>query len=126
MPQALKNLPREARDTLFLLAVIAWVIAPQVGNLPVWCSAMAACLCGLDALVFTGGIGEHDAVLRAEVCQQLAFIGIRLDPERNAKANAGVATQLHAEGSAVEVWMVPTDEGRVAAQAAVALLRAAG
>ena len=44
MLQALKNLPREARDTLFLLAVIAWVIAPQVGNLPVWCSAMAACL----------------------------------------------------------------------------------
>ena len=44
MLQALKNLPREARDTLFLLAVIACVIAPQVGNLPLWCSAMAACL----------------------------------------------------------------------------------
>ena len=44
MLQALKNLPREARDTLFLLAVIAWVIAPQVSNLPLWCSAMAAAL----------------------------------------------------------------------------------
>ena len=42
MFKALKTLPREARDTLFLLAVIAWIIAPQVGNLPVWCSAMAA------------------------------------------------------------------------------------
>ena len=42
MLQALKNLPREARDTLFLLVVIAWVIAPQVSNLPLWCSAMAA------------------------------------------------------------------------------------
>lgn len=39
---ALKTLPREARDTLFLLTVIAWVIAPQVNELPLWCSAMAA------------------------------------------------------------------------------------
>ncbi|APW43359.1 transglutaminaseTgpA domain-containing protein [Rhodoferax saidenbachensis] len=38
----LTSLPREARDTLFLLGVIAWTIAPQVGNLPLWCSAMAA------------------------------------------------------------------------------------
>lgn len=42
MLQALKNLPREARDTLFLLTVIAWIIAPHVNNLPLWCSAMAA------------------------------------------------------------------------------------
>ena len=42
MFNAIKTLPREARDTLFLLAVIAWIIAPQVTNLPVWCSAMAA------------------------------------------------------------------------------------
>jgi transglutaminase-like putative cysteine protease len=39
---ALRNLPRDTRDTLFLLAVIAWVLAPQVGRLPWWCSALAA------------------------------------------------------------------------------------
>jgi transglutaminase-like putative cysteine protease len=44
MWHALKNLPREARDTVFLLVVIAWVIAPQAGNLPVWCTAIAATL----------------------------------------------------------------------------------
>ncbi|MDO8283528.1 MAG: DUF3488 and transglutaminase-like domain-containing protein [Rhodoferax sp.] len=44
MFNALKTLPREARDTLFLLTVIAWIIAPQVNNLPLWCSAMAACI----------------------------------------------------------------------------------
>jgi hypothetical protein len=44
MLQALKNLPRDARDTLFLLAVIAWVIAPQVSTLPTWCSVLAASL----------------------------------------------------------------------------------
>jgi transglutaminase-like putative cysteine protease len=42
MFNAIKTLPREARDTLFLLTVIAWIIAPQVNNLPLWCSAMAA------------------------------------------------------------------------------------
>ncbi|MFZ3129255.1 MAG: DUF3488 and transglutaminase-like domain-containing protein, partial [Rhodoferax sp.] len=42
MLQSLKTLPRDARDTLFLLTVISWIIAPQVNNLPVWCSAMAA------------------------------------------------------------------------------------
>ena len=44
MLNALKTLPREARDTLFLLTVIAWIIAPQVNHLPVWCSAMAAAI----------------------------------------------------------------------------------
>ena len=44
MLRTLKNLPREARDTLFLLLVIAWVIAPQISNLPQWCSALAATL----------------------------------------------------------------------------------
>ena len=38
----LKNLPRDTRDTLFLLLVIAWIIAPQTTELPLWCSAMAA------------------------------------------------------------------------------------
>ncbi len=42
MFKTLQNLPREARDTLFLLAVIGWIIMPQTDNLPVWCSAMAA------------------------------------------------------------------------------------
>ncbi len=42
MLKRLHALPRDARDTLFLLAVIAWVILPQVGNLPLWCSALAA------------------------------------------------------------------------------------
>ena len=44
MLQALKNLPREARDTLFLLVVIAWLIGPKVETLPLWCSALAATL----------------------------------------------------------------------------------
>lgn len=83
--------------------------------------AMAACLGGLDVLAFTGGIGEHDAVLRGDVCDQLNFLGVRLDHDKNRACGANEAVALHAADSAVEVWMVPTDEGRVAAQAAARL-----
>ncbi|MDO9197233.1 acetate/propionate family kinase [Rhodoferax sp.] len=84
--------------------------------------AMAACLRGIDVLAFTGGIGEHDGALRAEVCDSLAFLGITLDHQKNSVDTGAQAVSLHRSGSPVEVWMVPTDEGRVAAQAAAAVL----
>ena len=85
--------------------------------------ALTACLGGLDVLAFTGGIGEHDPTLRADVCDQLAFLGIALDPELNRLASGTQSASLHAPGSAVEIWVVPTDEGRVAARAAGELLQ---
>jgi acetate kinase len=87
--------------------------------------AMMACLQGLDVLAFSGGIGEHDAVLRAEVCQALGWAGVRIHPDRNRAARGDQVMPIHAEDSAIEVWVVPTDEGRVAAQQALALLDAA-
>jgi acetate kinase len=86
--------------------------------------ALAACLGGLDLLGFTGGIGEHDARLRAEVCTGLGYLGLRLDAAANEAADSGAVAALHAPDSAVEVWVVPTDEGRVAAADALALVRA--
>ena len=84
--------------------------------------AMTACLGGLDVLAFTGGIGEHDAVLRSEVCGKLGFMGVVLDEEKNRASTTSQAISLHAVGSAVQVWMIPTDEGRIAAQAAAGLI----
>ena len=86
--------------------------------------AMTACLGGLDVLAFTGGIGENDAQLRLEVCTRLGFLGVKLDRLKNMLPAGAQALSLHAASSAVEVWMVPTDEGRVAAQAAAKLLAA--
>lgn len=83
--------------------------------------AMTACLGGLDVLAFSGGIGEHDAVLRAEVCDRLAYLGVRLDSVLNQAAVGSETLPVHASCSAVEVWVVPTDEGRVAAQDAARL-----
>lgn len=84
--------------------------------------AMVAVLGGLDVLVFTGGIGEHDAALRRAVCQGLAHVGVHLDDDANGRATGDEIRAIHAAGSGVEVWVVPTDEGRVAAAQAWALL----
>ncbi len=84
--------------------------------------ALSACIGGLDVLTFTGGIGEHDAVLRQQVGDALAYLGVQMDVARNKKAIGDSVCSIHADNSAVEVWVVPTDEGRVAAQDALAFL----
>jgi acetate kinase len=84
--------------------------------------AMAACMGGLDVLAFSGGIGEHDAVLRAQVCEHLAWMGITLDPVRNQQAVGTEVQAIHSADSRVHVWVVPTDEGIVAAREAARLI----
>lgn len=86
--------------------------------------AMAACIGGLDLIAFSGGIGEHDATLRADVCAALGWMGVRVDGARNAAATGDAVQCIDSDGSGIEVWVVPTDEGRVAAQAAAALIAA--
>lgn len=63
---------------------------------------------GLDVLVFTGGIGENAVRVREGVCRGLAWLGIDLDPERNAAARG--ETRISPAGSPVEVWVIPTNE----------------
>ncbi|GAB4399604.1 MAG: acetate/propionate family kinase [Rhodoferax sp.] len=84
--------------------------------------ALVACLQGLDVMAFSGGIGEHDAALRSDVARQLAWLGVTLDPERNAQAVGDQVMSIHAPGSRVELWVVPTDEGVVAAREAARLV----
>ena len=89
-------------------------------------AALAASVGGLDLLAFTGGIGEHSAAVRADVAGRLAFLGIALDAARNRDASGAGAMAIHAPNSAIEVWVVPTDEGRVAASEAAGLLGSSG
>lgn len=84
--------------------------------------ALSACIGGLDVLAFTGGIGEHDALLRQQVCEALTYLGVHIDLARNAIAQGDRACAIHSAQSTVDVWVVPTDEGRVAAQDALTLL----
>jgi len=81
--------------------------------------AMVAVLGGIDAIVFTAGIGEHAAPIRADVCRQAAWLGVRLDDAANAGASGlsdGQSLRISAADSAVAVWVIPTDEERMIAQ----------
>ena len=76
---------------------------------------------GADAIVFTGGIGENNDDLRAAVCQNLAELGILLDPVANQKARGEVS--IHAPQSRVQIWVMPTNEELVVARLAAKLLK---
>lgn len=84
--------------------------------------ALVACLQGLDVLAFSGGIGEHDVTLRTELGQKLGWMGVSIDPALNAQATGDAVMAIHTPQSTVEVWVVPTDEGVVAAREAARLV----
>lgn len=69
-------------------------------------ASMAAAMGGLDALVFTAGIGENSPQIRHAVCERLAWMGVQID----VPANAAGATQISTATSAVSVWRIPTNE----------------
>jgi len=84
--------------------------------------SLAAALGGLDAIVFTAGIGENSAVLRERVCNDAAWLGVALDSEANARADASIS----APASRVEVWVLPTNEELMIARHARAVIEADG
>lgn len=83
--------------------------------------AYVAVLGGLDALVFTAGIGERSPEIRRRCCQDLACLGIAVDPARNAAAD-GAVREVSPAGTAVRVLVVPTDEELHIARAARAVI----
>jgi acetate kinase len=70
---------------------------------------------GLDILVFTGGIGENSAMIRAKICQRLAVLGIKLDSSKNRSAHG--ETAIHAADSKIRIWIIPTNEELIVARA---------
>jgi acetate kinase len=70
--------------------------------------AMVAVLGGLDALVFTGGVGENSAEVRQALCAQLGFLGLRIDPSKNAKPQGD--EDLAAAGSSIPVLVIHAEE----------------
>ena len=74
--------------------------------------SLAAALGGLDAVVFTAGIGENSAVIRERVCRDAAWLGLELD----AKANAAGGPRISTDKSRVDAWVIPTNEELMIAQ----------
>jgi acetate kinase len=68
--------------------------------------SLVAALGGIDALVFTGGVGENAAAIRAQVCEQAAWLGLRLDADANRRGGPRISKR----SSPVAAWIVPTDE----------------
>ena len=87
------------------VALFVYRIVREIGS-------MAAALGGVDGLVFTAGIGENDAATRSEVAAGCRWLGLALDEERNKRGE----TRIHAEGSRLTAWVVPTDEERMIAR----------
>jgi len=98
-------LESDAPEAVEAVELFTYRIGRELGSL-----AMA--LGGIDALVFTAGIGEHAAPVRAKVCELAAWLGITID----AEANARHANQISTEGSQISVWVIPTNEEKMIAQ----------
>ena len=86
----------------FAIDVFVHRVARSVGSL-------AAALGGLDGLVFTAGVGENAAPIRAAVCEACGWLGVELDPE----ANAAHGPRITGARSRVPAYVIPTDENRM-------------
>ncbi len=106
-----KLLASKSADARFALDLFARSVVREAG-------ALAAMLGGIDGFVFTGGIGEHQAEIRQEVAAGLAWLGVGLDPARNAayRVEAGPAE------IGAGLWVVPTDEEAQIARLTAALV----
>ncbi len=97
------------------LEIFAYRVCKYIG-------AYAVVLEGLDALAFTGGLGEHDAPMRLRVCRRLDFLGLHGDEEANRQAGSATETRISADASPIQAWVIPTDEERQIAREVFALL----
>ena len=80
--------------------------------------SLIAAMGGVDAIAFTGGIGENAVGVRADVCRRLEWLGARLDPDANHESRA----RLHGQSSKVAIWIVPAEEERMIARDALSIL----
>ena len=93
-------------DARFAVDLFCYRIGRELGSL-------AAALGGLDAIVFTAGIGENSAPIRAAVCRHAAWLGVEID----LKANTGGGPRISTPTSRVAAWVIPTDEEKMIASA---------
>lgn len=91
-----------SEEATLVLKLYAYRIKKFIG-------AYAAVLNGLDAIIFTGGVGENDKIMRRLVCEELEYLGIRFDPERNDLAS-GKISEINTADAAVKILVAKTNE----------------
>lgn len=80
-----------------------------VNRVKKYVGAYIAAMCGIDALVFTAGIGENSSYIREKICEGLECLNIRIDPELNKKA-IGVEAQINSDLTSAAIFVIPTNE----------------
>ena len=115
MREVLRAADQGNRRALIALKAYCYRIRKYVG-------AYVASMGGLDTVIFTGGVGQGSAVVRALALQGLECMGIRLEPKRNRDAPADEISRISTDDSKVTVLVVPTDEERMMAREALRAL----
>ncbi|MCX2720749.1 acetate/propionate family kinase [Lentiprolixibacter aurantiacus] len=90
------------RNSILALDMMSYRIRKYIG-------AYAAAMNGLDVLVFTAGIGENSALVREQVCGEMDYLGLEIDPDKNQKAKRGICEVQSFDGR-VKILIVPTNE----------------
>ena len=103
----LRNVTAEAKNgnarAELAIKILANGIKKHIG-------AYTAEMNGLDAVVFTAGIGENQSDIRELVCENMEYLGIKIDVEKNRNFERGIPFDITAEGARVATWIIPTDE----------------
>ena len=97
--------------------ILAYQIKKYIG-------AFAAAMNGIDAIVFTGGIGENTLDLRADVCKNLSYLGVELDEAANEIMRRGKEGEISTANSKVKVYVLPTNEELAIARDTKAIVEA--
>jgi acetate kinase len=108
------RLLQQSKDPRAIAAIEHFVYA-----MTKYAGAYAAVLGGLDALVFTAGIGENSPPVRAALCGKLAWLNVKLDEKENASGGPRISTA----DSGVSVWVIPTNEELMIAQHTLSIVR---
>lgn len=91
------------KDAQLAQALFAYRVAKYL-------SSLSCALPEFTGIVFTGGIGENAVTMRQMILDNMRHFGIKMDNDKNASLSRGAEGSFHAEGSARELWVIPTDE----------------
>lgn len=115
MREILEAADQDNRRAILALKTFCYRVRKYIG-------AYVASLGGIDAVIFTGGIGQGSSVIRALALQGLECMGVALDDKRNREASGDAVARISCDDSKVAVLLVPTDEERMMAREALRTL----
>jgi acetate kinase len=115
MRQIIKEAGEGHKNCRLALDIFCYRLRKYIG-------AYATALGGLDAIVFTGGIGQNARPVRVQTCEDLGFMGVQVDAEANEACDGKTEACISKPNSPVQVWVIPTNEELVIARDTAAIV----